>query len=85
MTEYQEGQEVEIWGANMHPWRPARIIRNRAKSGHAANGYEVQFLDGSRGVYGAEHIRETKVKCLICGAGNGTHYWNCTLNIGASK
>lgn len=66
MTQFHEGQEVEVVQPTNHPvegwpgyyWRKAKIVRDRAKSGRAPEGYEVvQFPDGARAVFDAKHIR----------------------------
>lgn len=57
MTQFHEGQDVEVWGANMYPWRKAKIIRRYepARPGH--EDYRIQFSDGVRAVIDAAHIR----------------------------
>ena len=59
-AQFHEGQEVEVWGANMYPWRKAKIVAaeiHRGALGVPTGAYIVQFPDGTRGVFDAEHIR----------------------------
>lgn len=64
MTQYREGQEVEIWigppyGGAACRWRKAKIVELKLKGYGAADYYEVQFPDGTSALSGAEHIRAT--------------------------
>jgi|ERR1035437_1614701 hypothetical protein len=69
MAQFHEGQEVEALrhepatkrrGA-FDQWRKAKIIRNDKVSYCGCTicngGWEVKFLDGTRAVFDAEHIR----------------------------
>jgi len=63
MTQFHEGQEVEVWGANMYPWRKAKIVGNTGKWGAPAlpendkHYFVVEFPDSKRAVFDADHIR----------------------------
>ena len=77
MTQFHEGQEVEVAKAwkncpsthcersqecrsphECNGWRKAKIIRMAPDGGAIFNPvYEVQFPDGRRAVFDAEHIR----------------------------
>lgn len=62
MTQYHEGQEVEVWRIRNcfgdSEWRKARIVCYLPPAPEIyEGGYEVQFRDGTRGVFAAEHIR----------------------------
>ncbi len=60
MTQYREGQEVEV-RVQTSPlgyqidWRKAKIVGFRTWSTWI--DYHVEFPDGTRGVFSAEHIR----------------------------
>lgn len=61
---YAEGQEVEVWGANMYRWGKATIITlelHRGALGTPTGAYIVQFTDGKTAVFDAEHIRPISV------------------------
>jgi hypothetical protein len=60
MTEYHEGQEVEVeplsemFGA----WRKARIVRSYLSNDEfGPRKYEVEFADGTRGAFDTIRIR----------------------------
>jgi hypothetical protein len=61
MTQFHEGQEVEV--ATHSPelmktgWRKAKIVYKTKLMHEDRAGYAVQFPDGTRGVFSAEHIR----------------------------
>ena len=71
MTQYHEGQEVEAKRSylpvipSQGGWCKAKIVRwieleARRMKGMLPNSkghYEVEFLDGTRGVFDADHIR----------------------------
>ena len=64
MTQFHEGQEVEItesWGPNPVYWRRAKIIGLAADQSKYSRGlwYVGAFPDDSRGVFDADHIRRT--------------------------
>ena len=52
--QFHEGQEVEVWGANMYPWRKAKIV---GSTGQSHTEWMVEFPDGTRAVFDEEHIR----------------------------
>jgi hypothetical protein len=64
-TAFHEGQEVEVrmpFTGKLHPtvgsvevWRKAKIV---AWPRREADRWKVQFPDGARAVFDAEHIRE---------------------------
>ena len=60
MTQFHEGQDVEVWGANMYPWRKAKIIAaelHRGALGVPTGAYIVQFPDGTHDVFDEADIR----------------------------
>jgi hypothetical protein len=60
MTQFHEGQEVEVNGedVDMPRWEKAKIVRGPALT--AGEFYEVQFPDGTRAVFDAEHIKAVR-------------------------
>jgi len=56
MATFKEGQEVEVWGANMYPWRKAKVIGWTACRNQSPR-YEVEFPDGMRTMFDAANIR----------------------------
>jgi hypothetical protein len=59
MSTFQEGQEVEVWCFPDGEWEKAKIVR-LPHAPHALDDgrkYTVQFPDGTRAVFDAEHIR----------------------------
>jgi hypothetical protein len=70
--QFREGQDVEVWvypvrwgDPNQDDWRKAKIVRG------AGEFYEVQFLDGTRAVFDAEHIRAVEHIGIASGQGSG--------------
>jgi len=57
MTQFHEGQEVEVLFQATNWWRKAKIICQDRAPGY--RGWHVQFPDGTHGVFYAEHIRAT--------------------------
>jgi hypothetical protein len=65
MTQFHEGQEVEVldteppgkWHAD---WRKAKIV-------DAHPPYIVEFTDGTRAGFDAEHIMPARELCIDCG------------------
>ena len=61
MAIFRPGQNVEVWGANMYPWRKAKISKLDGgadlRDCGGVNWYEVRFHDGSCGLFSEEHIR----------------------------
>jgi hypothetical protein len=65
MTQFHEGQEVEVWGdiypksgGRLTDWRKAKILNDDCiarKDG--VHCYTVQFPNGTRAVFDTEHIR----------------------------
>lgn len=80
---YIEGQEVEIWGANMYPWRGANMYPwRKAKIVHLAgewrccgggNHYEVEFPNGMRAVFAENHIRPVAPAAVESASGKSQH------------
>ena len=56
MTQFHEGQDVEVWCFPDGEWEKAKIVMETLPK-----TYQVQFPDGSRRVFDAEHIRDPKV------------------------
>ena len=59
MTQFHEGQKVEVWGANMYPWRKAKIVNEVFPTKDwpsKTSRYEVQFPDNTHALFDAEHI-----------------------------
>jgi hypothetical protein len=54
MTAFHEGQEVEVWCFPDGEWEKAKILGDRP---FGLPGYWIQFPDGTRAVFDAEHIR----------------------------
>jgi len=60
MTQFHEGQDVEVYGqTNTYPrdWRKAKI-RHPGGDKYIGEWWYVQFPSGDRGCFAAEHIRE---------------------------
>lgn len=66
MTQFRDGQEVEVEGiwfkrgetSREIAWRKAKIVPTRQGSpAQPPDFYGVQFPDGTRAVFDAEHIR----------------------------
>lgn len=66
--QFHAGQEVEVYIVTQAPrpiyrpsyeWSKSKIIgwSEHASAGSIPNGYEVRFPDGTRAVFGAQHIR----------------------------
>jgi hypothetical protein len=64
IQQFHEGQEVEVstsfdCGVAIYGWRKAEIVSiQRPITWTGDTLYTVQFLDGSRGVFSVDHIRE---------------------------
>jgi hypothetical protein len=64
MTQFHEGQEVLVLrydnGADRRSWGTAKIIQiipDGTEHWDARDGYEIEFSDGTRAVFDADHIR----------------------------
>jgi hypothetical protein len=55
MTQFHEGQEVEI--KIEHMWPKKARVTHVFVTGGAAGNYQVEFADGTRAIFDAEHIR----------------------------
>jgi len=55
MPQFHEGQEVEVAPVS-GVWRKAKIAR-KLHTGGAAGSFQVEFDDGTRAVFNADHIR----------------------------
>lgn len=68
---FHDGQEVEVaeifvaGQARMLNWRKAKIVASdildTSKAGYRYTGFLIQFPDGTRAVFDAEHIRPTSI------------------------
>ena len=60
MTQFHEGQEVEVRGVYRDPyWRSGKIVSHEAylHGAHEPDRYFIEFPDGTRAVLDAHHIR----------------------------
>lgn len=70
MTQFHEGQEVEVSAEfnggmpnGFTTWRKAKIVQiipDGTEHWDSRDGHEVQFPDGHRAVFNADHIRATE-------------------------
>jgi hypothetical protein len=72
MTQFHEGQEVEVVGLmwdGLDPesawkWRKAKILYYVERTG-GIDWYEIEFANGTRGVFETDHIRALAHKIEI--------------------
>ena len=60
MTQFHEGQEVEVRGVYRDPyWRSGKIVSHEAylHGAHEPDRYFIEFPDGTRAVSHVDHIR----------------------------
>ena len=62
MTQFHEGQEVEVVRIRGYPrpfrvWDRAKVVTCLDQTAAEPNLYVLQFPDGTRSVFDAEHIR----------------------------
>jgi hypothetical protein len=65
MTQFKEGQQVEVlqYGKTSQDpdvWRKAKLGYALPTNDKALRSYRVEFPDGTRGVFDADHIREAQ-------------------------
>jgi len=53
--QFHEGQDVEVWCFPDGEWEKAKIVMETLPK-----TYQVQFLDGTRAVFDAGHIRAVR-------------------------
>jgi hypothetical protein len=55
--QFHEGQDVEVWCFPDGEWEKAKIVTPRLKAAGLHNCSMVEFPDGARAVFDAEHLR----------------------------
>lgn len=62
MTQFHEGQEVEVYDYRPGGWCKAKIVGPYRTSDYIM----VEFPDSTRAVFDAEHIRPSRAAVLCC-------------------
>jgi hypothetical protein len=90
MSKFRDGQEVEVREyCDYYDWRKAKIVENQGKPDVNLDVwnvnhdyYQVQFPDGTRGVFEEAHIRAVEQECahsasITTADGEGAYCRDC--------